>query len=132
MESEAAFAVELHDWKRAEGLYANAAGLCPDAGDTWLNLGVVRMRLGDRPGARSAYKSSVSAYEAESDRDPTDPKAVLRRAYVLVILGRVDEARSVVDRALAKRPDDRILRSFSDNHGMDGMVADPRLKEISP
>jgi len=130
--SEAAFAVELRDWKRAEGLYAKAADLCPDSGDYWMNLGVVRMHLGDRPGARTAYKSALPAYEAEFERDPANTQPVLRRAYVLVILGRAEEARSALDKARAKRPDDRRLRSFFENHGMDGMIADPGLKEISP
>jgi tetratricopeptide (TPR) repeat protein len=132
VESEAAFAVELHDWKRAEGLYAKAADLCPDTGETWVNLALVRMHLGDRPGARAAYQTALSAYEAQSDSAPADSKAVLRRAYVLVILGRADEARAAVEKARAKHPDDRRLRSFAESHGVDGMIADPGLKEISP
>lgn len=130
--SEAEFAVTMRDWKRAEGLYAKAVDLCPDAGDTWVNLGICRMRLRDRDGARSAYKSALAAYEAAADSVPADPQDVLRRAYVLVILGRVDEARSAVDRARAKYPDDRRLRTFVENHGVDGFVADPGLKDISP
>jgi hypothetical protein len=57
---------------------------------------------------------------------------VLRRAYVLVILGRADEARSTVDRARARFPDDRRLRGFVGSEGVDGLVADPAVKSISP
>ena len=130
--SEAEFAVNLSEWKRAEGLYAQAAGLCPDTGDLWINLGIVRMRLDDHPGARSAYKSALSAFEADCSRDPANSRAVLRRAYVLVILGRADEARSTVDRARARFPDDRRLRGFVGSEGVDGLVADPAVKSISP
>jgi len=130
--SEAEFAVTLHDWKRAEGLYAKAADLCPDDGNSWLNLGIVRMHLADRGGARSAYKSALSAYEAASDRNPANSQVVLRRAYVLVILGRAGEARRAVDRALAKYPEDWRLRNFVDNRGVDGLVSDPALKEVTP
>ena len=130
--SEAEFAVTLRDWKRAEGLYAKAAVLCPDSGDYWVNLGICRIRLGDHDAARSAYKSALSAYEAACDREPANTQAVLHRAYVLVILGRADEARSAVDRARSKYPDDWRLRTFVERHGVDGFVSDPGLKDISP
>jgi len=130
--SEAEFAVTMRDWKRAEGLYAKAADICPDSGDFWMKLGVVRMRLGDRPGARSAYKSALGAYGDDCDKDPANSQAVLRRVYVLVILGRADEARSALDRARSKYPDDRRLRSFVENRGVDGLVSDPGLKGVMP
>jgi|CZKI01.1.fsa_nt_gi tetratricopeptide (TPR) repeat protein len=130
--SEAKFAVMMRDWKRAEGLYAKAADLCPDAGDSWLNLGMVRMHLDDRNGARSAYKSALSAYKADYDRDPANSQAMVRRAYVLVILGRTEEARAAVEKARSRRPEDWRLRSFVENHGVDGLLLDPGLKEITP
>jgi tetratricopeptide (TPR) repeat protein len=132
MVSEAEFAVTLKEWSRAEGLYANAVKLCPDVGDTWVNLGIVRMRQNDRGGARSAYKSALSAYKDEVALDPTHTMAVLHRAYVLVILGREDEARSVIEKAREGNPDDRTLRSFVENRGMEKMLADPGLKSLSP
>jgi Flp pilus assembly protein TadD len=130
--SEAQFAVTLKDWSRAEGLYAKAAGLCPDEGETWIGLGVVRMRLHNPSGARDAYKSALSAYADEVKRDPTNTIPVIRRASVLVILGRADEARAMVDKALAGNPGDRRLRNFVEMKGVDKIAADPGLKEVSP
>jgi Flp pilus assembly protein TadD len=130
--SEADFAVTVKEWSRAEGLFARAAALCPDTGDYWLNLGLVRMRLGNRDGARTAYKSALGAYKDAADLDPANSKAVIRRIYVLVVLGRADEARSVLDKARAKTPADRLLRSFSENDGLSKMIADPGLKSVSP
>jgi len=130
--SEADFAVTVKEWSRAEGLYAKAAALCPDTGDYWLNLGVVRMRLGDKGGARSAYKSADAAYRDAADLDPANSKAVIRRIYVLVLLGRADDARSVLDKARAKSPADRLLRSFYENGGLAKMAADPALKSLAP
>jgi Flp pilus assembly protein TadD len=132
MASEADFAVTVKEWSRAEGLYSKAAALCPDTGDLWLNLGVVRMRLGDHGGARSAYRSAVSAYADAEKLAPSDRQAVLRRAYVLVILGRADDARSAVEEARARNPDDRVLRSFIEDKGLEKMLADPDLKRLSP
>lgn len=130
--SEAEFAVTLRDWSRAEGLYAKASVLCPDQGDTWVNLGIVRMRLHDAGGAKSAYKSGLSAYEADSKRDPSNTLPAIRRANVLVILGRPDEARSLLARVRQDHPDDRRLRAFMESNGLDKMIADPGLKAVSP
>ena len=130
--SEAEFAVTIKDWSRAEGLYSKAAGLCPDDGETWVGLGVVRMRLHNPAGARDAYKSGLSAYEDDIKRDPANTASVIRCASVLVILGRADEARSLVDKAYAKNPDDRRLRDFVQMKGVDRIVADPGLKAVSP
>ena len=51
---------------------------------------------------------------------------------MLVILGRTDEAKSMVAKAYSKHPDDRELRSFVGGNGVDRMASDPGLKEISP
>jgi len=132
MVSEANFAVTVKEWGRAEGLYARAAALCPDSGDYWVNLGLVRMRLGNRDGARSAYKEAVSAYKDAAELDPANSQAVVRRLYVLVVLGRADEARSVLEKARSRNPGDRVLKKFAENRDLDKMAADPGLKSVSP
>jgi Flp pilus assembly protein TadD len=130
--SEAEFAVTMKDWVRAESQYAKAVGICPDQGETWVGLGVVRMRLHNSDGAKSAYKSALSAYSDAMDKDPKDTLPVIRSASILVILGRVDDARTLVDKAYAKNPEDRRLRNFIEVKGLDRIAADPGLKEISP
>jgi Flp pilus assembly protein TadD len=130
--SEAQFAVTLKEWTRAEGLFAKATQLCPDDGDMWVNLGMVRMRLNDHGGARSAYKSALSAFKDEISLNPTHMQTRLHRAYILVILGDQDDARDEIEKARAKYPDDRLLRNFAENHGMEKMLADPDLKSLSP
>jgi Flp pilus assembly protein TadD len=130
--SEAAFAVTMKDWARAEGLYTKAAALCPDQGETWVRLGVIRVRLHNSDGAREAYKSALAAFKDDFKRDPANTASVIRGASVLVILGRADEARSMVDKAYAKYPDDRRLRDFVQMKGVDKIIADPGLKAVSP
>jgi tetratricopeptide (TPR) repeat protein len=130
--SEADFAVTVKEFSRAEGLYAKAAAQCPDTGDYWLNLGIVRVRLGDRGGARAAYKSAEGAYRDAAERDAADSRSVIRRIYVLVVLGRPDDARAALDKARARSPGDRVLKSFNENGGLQKMLADPALKSISP
>jgi tetratricopeptide (TPR) repeat protein len=130
--SEANFALTLKDWGRAEGLYAKATELCPDEGDAWVSLGVVRMRMHNPGGARSAYKSALAAYKDNLKTEPVNPAFAIREAYVLVLLGRADEAKSCVERARSKYPDDRRIRSFADSNGLEKMLADPALKDLTP
>jgi Flp pilus assembly protein TadD len=132
MASEAEFAATVKEWPRAEGLYAQAAKLCPDNGDLWLALGVSRMHLGDHSGAKSAYKSAASAYKDAFKADPTDSRAVSQQVYALVILGRQDEARSVARGALKDHPDDALLRDLVDGGRLERVIADPGLKDLSP
>jgi tetratricopeptide (TPR) repeat protein len=132
MASEAEFAATVKEWARAEGLYAQAAKLCPDSGDLWLALGVARMHLGDRSGARDAYKAAASACKAAFKADPTNSRAVGQQAYALVVLGRLDDARSVASKALKDHPDDAFLRDLVDGGQLERVIADPALKDISP
>ena len=130
--SEANFALTLRDWGRAEGLYVKATELCPDEGDAWVSLGVVRMRMHNASGARAAYKSALSAYKDYLKGDPSNSAFVIRKAYVLVLLSRADEARACVDDARTRFPDDRRLRTFVESKGLEKMMADPGLKDLTP
>ncbi len=130
--SEAEFAVTLKEWPRAEDLYAKSAALCPDNGEYWLRLGIVRMKLGDRSGARKAYKAALGAFEDASDKQPANTDLVVRRVYTLVVLGRGSDARSLLTKAAAKHPDDRQIKGFIEKGTLDKMLGDPSLKDVSP
>lgn len=132
MVSEADFAVTLRDWPRAEGLFTKAAETCPDEGDIWINLGIVRMRMHNPDGARSAYKAALADYRDDFKKDSSDSVPVIRQAYLLVILGRPDDAHSLIDKTYAKYPDNRRLKNFVEVSGLNKIIADPGLKEISP
>jgi tetratricopeptide (TPR) repeat protein len=130
--SDADFAVTIHDWARAESMYGKAAELSPDQGDIWMNLGIARMRLHNSSGAKEAFKSALSAYKDTLASDETNSVIVLRTAYVLVVLGRFDEAHALIDHSVEKNPDDPRLKGFVQGKGLDRMQADPALKAISP
>jgi Flp pilus assembly protein TadD len=130
--SDADFAVTIHDLPRAEDMFTKALALCPDEGDLWLKLGVVRMQEKNPDGARAAYKSALSAFKDASKAHPSDSALVVKRAYILVILGRADEARSLTEDAAAKAPDDSRLQRFVEVKGVDKMLADPAVKQLSP
>jgi Flp pilus assembly protein TadD len=128
--SEAQFAVQVRDLPRAEGLYAKATALCPDDAKYWVDLGALRVRMGNKGGARSAYKSALEAYETLG-ADGTDPQPLLQQVYVLALLGRPDDARNVLAKAQKKFPDHRAVKGFTDGGQFEKMIADPRFKEIA-
>src|SRR4051794_15198966 len=91
--SEAQFALTLRDHARAEGLLAKAAEMCPDTGEYWLILGQTRMKLGQKDGARTAYKRALAAFEDEAKSKKGDPQPVLQQITALALLGRIDDAK---------------------------------------
>jgi len=129
--SEAQFAVTLKDWSRAEGLFAQAAELCPDTGDYWVDLGMVRVRLGKRGEAKSDYASALSAFKDAVSADPSASQPVLQEIYTLVLMGRMDDARRVLEKERSRRPDDSDLRAFAESGRLDQIRTDPGFKEAA-
>ena len=130
--SEAEFAVSIKDLPRAQGLYAKVVGLCPDDSEAWIRLGVIRVQLHDSDGARKAYKGALEALKEDFGKNPSHSASVVRAATVLVILGRPEEARSLVEKAYARAPDDRRLKALVEGRGVDRIIADPEVKSLSP
>jgi len=129
--SEAEFAITLRDWARAEAALGKAVDLCPDTGPYWVSLGSVRMRLSNRDGARAAYRSALKAYQDEADADEEDVEPWVQQAYVLALLGRVDEGRALLAKTTKRFPENRALRSFVEGKQFEGMLADPKFKEMA-
>lgn len=130
--SEAEFALQLKDYARAEGLLAKAVELCPDTGKYGVDLGSVRVRLGKKDGAKAAYQVALKAYEDEAKLpETTEAGPMLRQVYVLALLGRVEDARSVLAKAQKKYPESRQVRAFVEGKQIDKMIADPSFKLIA-
>jgi len=130
---EAQFALSVRDAARAEGLLAQAVALCGDNGNYWLDLGRVRVRSGNRSGAKSAYQSAADAYGAEAAAPETKNSAqvILRQIYALALLGRADEARALLAKAQKNLPESRDLRAFAETKQLDQLLASPAFKEIA-
>ena len=129
--SEAEFAVTLRDLPRAQGLLIKVTSLCPDNGEYWSNLGSVRMRLGDRDGAKNAYETALAAYKNTAKLEPQHTELILQQVYVLALLGRVEEARKLLEKAHQKFPEDRLVREFVQEKTLDRLITEPTFKEIS-
>lgn len=129
--SEAQFALTLRDYPRAEGLFAKAAEAAPDTPALWVSLGSARVKQGKREQARQAYQSALKAYEAEAERDKADAEPWLKQTYVLALLGRVDDARALLQKAAKKFPENRNVRMFIEGKQLDRILADPAFKDAS-
>jgi tetratricopeptide (TPR) repeat protein len=130
--SEAQFALSVRDLARAEASLAKAVALCPDTGNYWLELGRCRVRLGQRGPAKDAYNAALDAYEADATRAANlRTPSILRRIYVLALLGRVDDARALLAKSQSQFPDDRDLRAFAGSRQIEQMLASPAFKEAA-
>lgn len=129
--SEAQSATLFRNWAEAEERIAKAAELCPDTGHFWVSLGAVRKKLGKNDAAKSAYKSALSAFEDEAEKEKdkklTDPW--LQQVYVLALLGRVDDARARLEKIAKQFPNDPAVVQWVGMKRLDAMLADPKFKE---
>ncbi len=128
--AEAGFAMNLRDWARAESLLTKAVQLTPDAGVYWISLGSMRMRLGNKPGAKIAYEGALKAYaDAAKDDTRTEVEPWLKQVQVLALLGRIDDARAMLEKTDKRFPTNRNVRAFVDGKQFDQMIADPIFKQ---
>lgn len=65
------------------------------------NLGVLLM-------GQAEFEKALEQYNAAAEMAPTEPVPVSNTAYALLFLGRVEEAFTAVDKALALRPDPNL------------------------
>jgi tetratricopeptide (TPR) repeat protein len=128
--SEAQFAMALREWSRAEGLLAKAVQVAP-TGDTWVNLGAVRVKLNQRAGARHAYQAALKAYEMDTARRPGVTEPWIRQAFVLALLGRREDARAVLERAVKVFPKDTRLRALTTPAEFEKMTSTREFKDMA-
>ena len=129
--AEASFAMNLRDWARAEGLLARATALAPDNAANWTSLGSMRVRLGNKSGAKQAYLGALQAYEREAAADKTKANVEpwLKQVYVLALLGRVNDGRALLEKIARQFPGNSKVRAFIDGKQLDRLLADPLFKQ---
>jgi tetratricopeptide (TPR) repeat protein len=129
--AEAGFALTLKDWPRADNLLSKAVQIVPDNGMYWLSLGSTRVRAGNKPGAKAAYEGALKAFEREANTEAgkKDPDPWLKQMQTLALLGRVDDARKMLEKTAKQFPDNRTVRAFIDGKQFDRMIADPAFKQ---
>jgi tetratricopeptide (TPR) repeat protein len=129
--AEAGFALTIRDWPRADSLLSKAVQIVPDNGMYWLSLGSTRVRAGNKAGAKEAYQGALKAFEREANTDAgrKDPDPWLKQMQVLALMGRVEDARKVLEKTAKQFPENRSVRAFIDSKQFDKMIADPAFKQ---
>ena len=127
--SEAAFAVQVREYARAEGLLAKAVEINSEDAELWMQLGVARRRLDNRDGARQAYGKALSLREAAYKREPK-PELLVQQIEALVLLGKTDEARALLEKAQKKHGNDPQIKEFVAGKYIDQMLADPQFAQL--
>jgi len=131
LDSEADFAISLRDFARAEPLLNQATTLCPDVIQGWMKLAAIRIKLGDKAMARTAYEGALKASRAAYAEKPELVEARMQEVYVLVFLGRVDEARDALTKAQKALPNNLDLRTFIERKQLDQLLNDPNFKQLA-
>jgi hypothetical protein len=112
---------------------AKAADLVPDNGSLLTSLGSMRVRLGNKGAAKEAYLKALKAHEAEAEADKTksDVEPWLKQVYVLALLGRAGEGRTLLEKIAKRFPGNREVRAFIEGKQLDQMLADPVFKQMA-
>jgi tetratricopeptide (TPR) repeat protein len=127
--TEAHVQTRLRDYAAAEKGLSRAVELDPNVGDYWSALGRNRMMLGDKSGAKKAYKRELAISEADAKKNPDDVEIQLSQLRPLVLLNRLDDARELITEMGRKHPQHTELRRLSDKKAFDEMVAAKEIQE---
>ena len=128
--SEAQFAITVKEWARAEGLFDRAAKMAPQ-GDYFLSLGAVRIQLKNRSGAKQAYEMALKAFRQESARSNASAEVWIKQAYVLGLLGRKGESKSIIEKAVKVFPNDSKLRGLTDPKELERIFSTQSFKDMA-
>lgn len=128
--AEASFATQIREHARAEGLLARSVELNPEVAEYWLQLGFARRRQGNLDGARDAYKEALALRQAEYKRNKA-AEDLLGQIGIQVLLGKVDAARKLLERAQRDHGDDFEVRKFIEQKRLEAMLADPKLQALA-
>ncbi len=126
--TDADMQILLKDHAGAEKMLSQAVELDPTVPVYWSNLGMARVKLGDNSGAKKAYKRELELLEKAAKKDPKDLNAQLAPITPLVLLGRADDARELLEKVARDNPSDFRVKQLVDSKFIDQVVADPKIQ----
>ena len=127
--SEAQMQNKLRDYAEAEKSLARAVELDPNEPAYWSGLGLNRVMLGDKSGAKKAYKRELELCEKAAKKDPKDIDLQLTPLRPLVLLGRADDARKLLEKVGRDHADNAALRQLIESKPIDKMLANPAIQQ---
>jgi Flp pilus assembly protein TadD len=125
---EGEFSTQVRDYAAAEQSMLKAIQLDPVTPRYWKELGSARKHLGNTSGARDAYQKSFDLLEAARKKNAGSGGLVLGEVETLVLMGKNDDAKELLQKTAKDFPKDETLRQMIDNKIVDKMAADPTIK----
>ena len=107
--AEIAEAFNAKDYAKAQTLAAEATHNNPKFAEAWVGYGMASVRLGQMDRARQAYERALSLYQARHRLHPAEANPVVQQIFLLELLGRSDEAESLLKSAQTSYPDDQQI-----------------------
>ena len=108
-------AIRINDFNKAQSLAAEATQQSPQWAEAWVADGMASARLEQFDRAQQAYERALSLYQAKSRENPSDANSVFQQIYLLTLLNWSDEAKTKLEQARKKYPDDNQLATLSEH-----------------
>lgn len=128
--SDATFALQVQDYARAVQSLKKSLGFRDDIPDRWEALAYAYKHLDRKSDARDAYNRALKLWK-QYYSETKDPGDGMRELYVLVYLGRADDARALAKKLAEANPNNTDVQNFYQNKGVDAMLADPNVQDRS-
>lgn len=96
----------LGELSEARATLERAIAIAPQYHLPWSNLGDVLASSGDIEGARAAFTEAERLARAQLEVNTQNADRIIDLAWITAMLGRLDEARELIDRARSLAPDD--------------------------
>lgn len=128
---EAQFALQLRDFKRAEGLVQQAVKIHDGMPEYHVMLGIISKRLNKPAEAKKAYERGLALHEYLY-KSKKEPKDLVQQAWVLALLGRTDDALKTLNKAKELHPKDDYVAEMTDPEvGLARTFKDAGFKELT-
>ena len=96
------YSLAIQDLKAAHGYFEKAVDRFPEL---WQTLGLIETQTGRTVSAVTSFQRSTEYFQKRLDENPSDDRTRINYADVLMKLGRLDEARVLLERGQRLNPD---------------------------
>jgi Flp pilus assembly protein TadD len=106
--------MQKNDNANAASLLRQATELKPDFAEAWVGLGMAEVQLSQIEKARSAYVQALTLHSERYKRTQA-PNELQQQAFVLLLLGRADDAEALLAQGKQKHANSPTFQEFADN-----------------
>jgi len=128
--SEAQFAMQIREFSRAEELMQRSLKLRDDMPEYWVTLGMARRKQDNKPGARKAYETALEQHAARY-KEGKQPEELAQQAFVLALLGRGEEALTLLNKGLKDHPSNPVMQKMADPRGLPRTFKTEEFKSLT-